>query len=185
MDVADGTLFDLISTGNKADGPSLSEGQLRRLLLPVAKGLAHAHRLGYAHRDLKLDNLLLVRQPSGEIELRLADLEFTAFCSYDTGFDIMGSAGYMAPEVEGFVPSRLVDYRKADAWSFGVLIYACLTGNFPFNPDYPAYHQRLVFPAHASLSAETRDLLRRLLDKDPNTRMTIVQALRHPFFRHA
>jgi serine/threonine protein kinase len=36
----------------------------------------------------------------------------------------MGTPGYMAPEVEAFMPTRLVDYRKADAWSFGVMIYA-------------------------------------------------------------
>jgi serine/threonine protein kinase len=183
MDVAEGTLFDLVSSENNPDMPPMSERRLRKLLLPITRGLAHAHRLGYAHRDLKLENILLVRSPTGELELRLADLEFTAFCNYDTGFDVMGSVGYMAPEVEGFMPTRQVDYRKADAWSFGVLIYAAMTGHFPFNPDYPVHQQRLVFPAHCNLSHEARDLLRRLLDKDARTRMTIVQALRHPFFR--
>ncbi|KAI9593388.1 kinase-like domain-containing protein [Syncephalis fuscata] len=180
MDVADGSLYDHIAADNHKP---ICEKQLKRMLRPVAKGLAHTHRLGYAHRDIKLDNVLVLRRDDGQIELRLTDLEFTAFCNHETGHDIMGTPGYMAPEVEAFVTSRLIDYRKADAWSFGVMIYACLTGHFPFNPDYPVHRQRLVFPKHLNISCEAKDLLCQLLDKDDSTRMTIVKALRHPFFK--
>ncbi|KAI8051195.1 kinase-like domain-containing protein [Syncephalis plumigaleata] len=151
MDVADGTLYDYVSANNRKP---IREQELSRMLRPVAKGLAHAHRLGYAHRDLKLDNVLVFRCSDGQTELRLTDLEFTAFCNHETSYDIMGTPGYMAPEVEAFMPTRLVDYRKADAWSFGVMIYACLTGHFPFNPDYPVHRQRLVFPSHLNISCE-------------------------------
>jgi serine/threonine protein kinase len=56
MDVADGTLYDYISADNREP---LCEQELSHMLRPMAKGLAHAHRLGYAHRDLKVNISML------------------------------------------------------------------------------------------------------------------------------
>lgn len=94
--------------------------------------------------------------------------------------DIVGSAYYVAPEVLHRSYST-----EADVWSIGVIAYILLCGSRPFWSRTESGIFRTVLkadpsfdePPWPSLSAEAKDFVKRLLNKDPRKRMTAAQAL--------
>ncbi|WP_437970169.1 protein kinase [Sorangium sp. So ce260] len=170
-------------------GARLSRGRLEpapalRLLVRVAEGLAFAHAHGVVHRDIKPQNLFL---PGGEIErttivdfglARLAD----ATSSLTRTGATVGTPSFMAPEQvigEGEVDAR------ADIYSLGCVLFACLTGRPPFAAPHPlALLARVVFEEAPRPSALVPGLPReldafaaRLLAKRPEERPAARDAL--------
>jgi eukaryotic-like serine/threonine-protein kinase len=105
-----------------------------RLLLPVAAGLHQAHERGIVHRDLKPENVLLVSQGTRVVP-KVVDFGIAKFYDERTSTKltdagvILGSPAYMSPEQargDGDVD------RRADVWSFSVVLYETLTGKRPF-----------------------------------------------------
>lgn len=121
------------------DGPDL--GSLRdsgasvqtivKVLTQIADALAHAHQLGYLHRDLKPTNILLAESNQPRIvDFGLAVHESTQRSSKGQR---CGSVDYMSPEmVQGL--SHQLDSRS-DIWSVGVCMYYLLSGRKPFNGE--------------------------------------------------
>ena len=151
----------------------------------VATGLEAAHGLGIIHRDLKPSNVRV--RPDGTVKVldfglaRMADgpaatdaTDAPTVTSGGTGTGIvLGTAAYMSPEQ---ARGRPLD-RRTDIFSFGCLLYECLTGRKVFQgetisdtmaavltvePDWA------VLPPDASACLKT--LLRRCLQKDPARR---------------
>lgn len=100
--------------------------------------------------------------------------------------DIVGSAYYVAPEVLHRSYSL-----EADMWSIGVITYILLCGSRPFWARTESGIFRSVLRADPNfedspwpaVSAEARDFVKRLLNKDHRKRMTASQALTHPWLR--
>jgi serine/threonine protein kinase len=102
--------------------------------IQVARAVAVVHAAGLIHRDLKVSNIFLARRRDGEEVVKLLDFgiarpedgsELTA-----TGV-ALGTPSYMSPEQ---LENRSVD-RRADIYSFGVLLYKLTTGRLPFSGD--------------------------------------------------
>lgn len=96
-----------------------------------------------------------------------------------------GTAKYMAPET--IVRSgKGYDGEKVDAWECGMVLYALLAGYLPFNgeDDNSVFQSilrgKLKFPSHFSPGA--KDILRSLLEKDPEKRMALPEARKHLWF---
>ena len=89
---------------------------------------------------------------------------------------------YIAPEILKNDPQGLPN----DLWSIGVIMYLMLTGVYPFsskNIDHNIINQPIVFlKSGSNLSNEAKDLIYKLLDKSPTTRITASKALKHPWF---
>lgn len=169
-----------------------NEEHYRILLEPVFETLANMHKAGFAHRDIKLENLLVFRSGKN-VDLMLTDLEMTAPLTRAHARDIVGTREYCAPEITAAGSKRRsesVDYALADAWSLGVTLFACLTGCFPFGKvtrHHGLRDQSVVEfqPCQADrVSEDAKDLIRKLLTYDPRKRLTIRQALQHPWFTH-
>jgi len=122
-------------------GPSLLEGvrthgfDLRRkvrLLVQLCRAIAHAHRRGVIHRDLKPQNVLLDSE-SGETQPRILDFGVaTANQRRDQdatqAHNLVGTLGYIAPEqIDGVVDAR------CDLYSLGAIGYELLTGRRPLD----------------------------------------------------
>ncbi|OQV11426.1 Serine/threonine-protein kinase ULK3 [Hypsibius exemplaris] len=141
-----------------------------------------------AHMDLKPKNILL--SSSREPFLKIADFGFAQYLkSNDGASDLRGSPLYMAPEM--FL-SKVYDAR-VDLWSVGVILYECLFGRAPYSSrtieeliTKITDGSQIVYPTDVKISEPCRDLLQRLLKKDPNQRISFEQFFDHPWldFEH-
>lgn len=138
--------------------------------------------------DLKPENLLLTSK-SDDANIKVADF---GFATYVDGYSITsqcGTPGYIAPEIL----ERKAYGKPADMWSFGVILYILLGGYPPFHDD----NQNRLFkkitrgdyqfhPEYwGSVSDEAKDLIRSLLTLDMRKRLTVEQALAHPWLQRS
>jgi serine/threonine protein kinase len=127
MELFEGTTLD---ERLRATGP-LPPADAARVIRGVLQGLAHAHREGVIHRDVKPANVLL--DPTGLVKVTDFGIAKAAFATSDltTTGDLLGTARYLAPEQ---VAGGEVDHR-ADLYATGIVLYECLTGRTPFEAD--------------------------------------------------
>ena len=104
----------------------LPEAEARRLFAQVLAGITYCHSKCVAHRDIKLENLLL--DDSGSV--KIIDFGFSTCVPNDRKIRIFcGTPSYMAPEI---VAKQEYAGPPADVWALGVLLFALLCGCFPF-----------------------------------------------------
>ncbi len=185
MELIEGTnLSDLLGEHGR-----LSVADSCRLLEPVARALAYAHRQQVVHRDVKPSNILLRRVPAStpnSISLEALDYAVIPLLS-DFGISLgldspeltaagrtVGTPTYMAPEQAA--DSHEIDGR-ADIYALGVVLYRCLVGRPPFVGTttqilHAHVYEQLTIPAEIieSLPPVMVDLLKRMLAKEPNDR---------------
>jgi serine/threonine protein kinase len=129
------------------DGETLAErlSRVKRLRPPVvaqvvtqiARALSRAHDAGLIHRDLKPDNILIVRNDDEEL-LKVLDFGIAKWlapngpASGTLAGQMLGTPVYMSPE--HFGNSSSIDQR-ADLWSLGIIAFECMTGARPFQGD--------------------------------------------------
>ncbi len=138
----------------------LSDEDAVEIAAQVLDALAHAHRTGIVHRDVKPSNLLL--EESDEIAVRLLDFGLAQFDGADTLTavgDVPGTLAYIAPE-------RLAGAEatpESDVWAVGVLLWEALAGRHPFWGVPLQEVARAIEAGAPPLVGERRDLPRRLL----------------------
>lgn len=175
--VTGGELFDQIVARGE-----YSEKDASNIVRQIISAVAHLHDNGIAHRDLKPQNLLCAGVDGDDI--RMADFGLSKM--FDNGEYLetcCGSPEYVAPEVLECKP-----YDKAcDLWSVGVITYVLLTGCFPFwDKNNAVLYEKIRrveygWPTGSEISAEAKDLIRHLIEKQPEKRFTAEQALQHPW----
>ena len=186
-DMTGGTLFDRIQANWY-----LSEDMAFKYFIQVASGLYFLHSNGYVHRDIKPENLLF----DNKDHIKLCDFGWCVQASiYNGRTSFCGTAEYMAPEI-----IRLQPYAQpVDMWALGVLLYEMLHGYSPFrdtqlkinrdgNVDYNPVYQKIldlnyVINPRLKISNECKDMIRNLLNPDPNTRLTAEQVFNHPWVK--
>ena len=122
------SLQELLKTGGR-----LPPERGARLVAQVARALGYAHNKGIIHRDIKPDNIMVVGNDHKAMVMdfgiaRVADSTLKT----QTGIS-MGTPKYMSPEQ---ARGQRVDARS-DLYSLGVVLYACATGELPFDGDSP------------------------------------------------
>jgi len=155
----------------------LPEDTVLRIGYETADGLKAAHTAGIIHHDLKPDNLLLTR----EGHVKIADLGISQDFgrkSDDNG-EFWASPHYAAPERVQGSPGD----QRSDIYSLGATLYELLAGQPPFNADKPRdilqMHVQNPLPDLHSfrpdISVQTGALVRRMLAKNPDERVTNAQ----------
>ncbi|RWR80342.1 calcium-dependent protein kinase 10-like protein [Cinnamomum micranthum f. kanehirae] len=176
---AGGELFDrIIQRGHYSERKA---AQLARVIVGVVEA---CHSLGVMHRDLKPENFLFVNQME-ESPLKTIDFGLSMFFKPGDIFtDVVGSPYYVAPEV-----LRKRYGPECDVWSAGVIIYILLCGVPPFWAETEqgifeqVLHGDLDFLSDPwpSISESAKDLVRKMLVRDPKNRLTAHQVLCHPW----
>ena len=162
MDLLEGV--DL-ATVVKRCGP-LPPALVVHLGVPVAQGLAEAHRRGVIHRDLKPGNLFVVA-PQGEparielLDFGIARVQGEVDADLTQAGAVMGTPGYMAPEVRAGAPGSVA----SDLYGLAASLYFALTGSTPRDANN-APPSALI----AGLPAALDDAIVRALDANPGRR---------------
>ncbi|KAH7514348.1 hypothetical protein FEM48_Zijuj11G0079600 [Ziziphus jujuba var. spinosa] len=176
---AGGELFDrIIQRGHYTERKA---AELTRTIVGVVEA---CHSLGVMHRDLKPENFLFVNQQEDAL-LKTIDFGLSIFFKPGEKFtDVVGSPYYVAPEV-----LRKRYGPEADVWSAGIIVYILLSGVPPFwaESEQGIFEQvldgELDFSSDPwpSISDGAKDLVRKMLIRDPRKRMTAHDVLCHPW----
>lgn len=117
-------------------GPALPEEEVQEIARQILEGLKIMHAEGFAHRDLKPQNVFVVqRHPQWWI--KLGDFGLSKKRTDGTAYRTQaGTQEYMAPEIFYYVQeldTETSEYTNAiDMWSLGCIIYRVVTGKVPF-----------------------------------------------------
>uniref|UniRef100_A0A0A8Y2M4 Protein kinase domain-containing protein n=1 Tax=Arundo donax TaxID=35708 RepID=A0A0A8Y2M4_ARUDO len=148
--------------------------------------VAHCHSKGIVHRDLKPENILLVSKSSSS-PIKLADFGLATYIQPGRSLSgMVGSPFYIAPEVlsGGY-------NEAADVWSAGVILYILLSGIPPFWGKTKSKifgcirSTELRFPSDPwdRVSDSAKELVTRMLRRDPRQRLTAKQVLEHSWMQ--
>ncbi|KAF3456438.1 hypothetical protein FNV43_RR01088 [Rhamnella rubrinervis] len=167
--VTGGELFDRIASKGK-----LREAQGRKLFQQLIDGVSYCHNKGVFHRDLKLENVLV----DAKGNIKISDFGLSALPQHfrDDGLlhTTCGSPNYVAPEI---LANRGYDGATSDIWSCGVILYVILTGCLPFDDRNLAVLYQRILKGDTQipkwLSPGAQNIIRRILDPNPSTRITM------------
>eukprot|EP00013_Stygamoeba_regulata_P015049 CAMPEP_0177681830 /NCGR_PEP_ID=MMETSP0447-20121125/30932_1 /TAXON_ID=0 /ORGANISM="Stygamoeba regulata, Strain BSH-02190019" /LENGTH=476 /DNA_ID=CAMNT_0019191287 /DNA_START=108 /DNA_END=1538 /DNA_ORIENTATION=- len=161
-----------------------TEDRVQFYCAEIVCGLEYLHANGVLYRDLKPENLLLTAD--GNICMTDFGISKEGLnCDDDRTSTFCGTPEYLAPEVlEGNGYGKAVDW-----WSFGTLMFEMLTGLPPFySQDVQQMYSKIMsakLNIPKSISPEARDLLEKLLERDPDKRLTDPKAIKaHPWFKN-
>ncbi|KAJ2714523.1 hypothetical protein H4R19_001687 [Coemansia spiralis] len=161
--------------------PPLPADSVHTYFTQALLGLEYLHAHDIVHRDIKPDNLLL----TGDGVLKIADFGESAMVDRrnDRVTSSAGSPAFMAPEL--YQADAEVSGAAADIWSLGVCLYSFAYGMLPFKGSTTLdvsdaiSESGLHFPdAH---DEQLQDLIRRMLDRDPESRIAIPEIREHPW----
>lgn len=174
-----GELFDrIVQKGH------YTEKKAAQLMKTIVKVVEACHSLGVMHRDLKPENFLF-DSPHEDAKLKATDFGLSIFYKPGQYFsDVVGSPYYVAPEV-------LHKYYgpEIDVWSAGVILYILLCGVPPFwaETDNGIFKQilkgKIDFESEPwpQISDSAKDLVKKMLTRNPRERLTAHQVLCHPW----
>lgn len=190
-------LFDYLITNG-----TFTETNARSILKQLLSSVFHSHKHKIVHRDLKPENIMI----SGEnLNIKIIDWGFsTIFNSEESLKENYGTAFYVAPEV------LLKKYNeKCDIWSCGVILYIMLIGSPPITYSINGLREAqrmnknkqeenlrddlickklvtgkydLKIDSYYELSKEVKDLLKRMMNRNPILRPSAEEALSHDWF---
>lgn len=142
------------------------------------------HKQKIIHRDIKPENLLV--SENGLVKISDFGVSHVFNGDDDTLSSSAGSPAFLAPEL--CTAGASASGRAVDVWAAGVTLFCMLVGHVPFMAEnvieiYDAIRRSpLVIPPH--VSAQPRHLLTRLLERNPKKRLTISEAMEHPWIRN-
>lgn len=171
-----GELFDYIIKHDHLEEPLAA-----MIFEQIVSAIAYCHSYGVAHRDLKPENILIDKFP----RVKVSDF---GLCGFIDNQQLMktfcGSPTYCAPECLAKVQ---YDGRLSDVWSLGVILYAMVTGNNPWNSSNTTamLHQIMsaTYEIPSNLSSECADLITQMLQREANNRIKIDDILEHPWIK--
>ena len=163
-----------------------SEQEVRRHVHTLVEAISYMHQNNIAHRDLKPENVLL-SDDSPDADIKIIDLGLSrAFDNEKLMRTICGTHRYLAPELIETDRGLVRGYTFAvDMWGLGMLAYIMLFGTNPFAKNSVSeIHNAILrckvpYPQDDNVTAEAKDFIGKLLQRDPKKRMTIKEALAH------
>ena len=153
----------------------IPEASIAFIMLQVFEALAYCHSKKVVHRDLKLENILLLE--SEKFLIKVADFGYSCLMDKEKARGVCGTLSYMAPEIE------LGPYdQKVDIWSAGVVMFILGTGKMPFG------RRRESFDLDKGVgvlgrSPEFDNIVKQMLHVSPDLRPSAEELLRNDWFK--
>uniref|UniRef100_A0A5B6Z1B9 non-specific serine/threonine protein kinase n=1 Tax=Davidia involucrata TaxID=16924 RepID=A0A5B6Z1B9_DAVIN len=177
--VTGGELFDKIARKGR-----LKEDEARKYFQQLINAVDYCHSRGVFHRDLKPENLLL----DANGVLKVSDFGLSALPQQVREDGLLhttcGTPNYVAPEVIG---NKGYDGAKADLWSCGVILFVLMAGYLPFEESNLIALYKKIYKADFScppwFSSSAKKLIKRILDPNPLTRITIAEVIENEWFK--
>ncbi|KAI4125912.1 MAG: hypothetical protein LQ338_004017 [Usnochroma carphineum] len=163
-------LFDYIEMRSTMD-----EAECRNIFLQVVAALHHLHTKALVvHRDIKDENIIL----DGENKVKLIDFGSAAYIK-NGPFDVfVGTIDYAAPEV---LQGKSYRGKEQDVWALGILLYTLIYKENPFYSIDEIMDHELRIPW--IMSEPSIELIKAMLDRDVDQRLTITQVMEHRWCR--
>lgn len=205
MKMDEGSYFSVLELGQYGDLDNFLNILLKRKFLsetcinffakPILESLFYIHRCKIIHMDIKQGNILI------DSELNPKLIDFSAACSYAefdpediVKFPFIGTGKYIAPEIIEKKQMKIKYAEEIDMYSFGVTLYTLAFGFYPYNLNdikSKQYEQilekvkkgNLEFPKNVKVSEKFKDFLSKALDNNYEKRITIKNALNHPWIQ--
>lgn len=176
--VRGGELFNKVAKGR------LKEDLARKYFQQLISAVAFCHARGVYHRDLKPENLLLDENGN----LKVSDFGLSAVSDQirqDGLFHTFcGTPAYVAPEV---LARKGYDAAKVDIWSCGVILFVLMAGYLPFQDQNIMVMYKKIYKGDFRcprwFTPELTKLLTRVLDTNPDTRLTIPGIMEFRWFK--
>ncbi|PKI68062.1 hypothetical protein CRG98_011658 [Punica granatum] len=177
--VTGGELFDKIASKGR-----LKEDEARKYFQQLINAVDYCHSRGVFHRDLKPENLLL----DANGFLKVSDFGLSALPQQVREDGLLhttcGTPNYVAPEV---INNKGYDGAKADLWSCGVILFVLMAGYLPFEESNLLALYKKIFKADFTcppwFSSSAKKLIKRILDPNPVTRITIAEVIENDWFK--
>ncbi|KAF4538494.1 Serine threonine protein kinase [Lasiodiplodia theobromae] len=158
----------------------MEPAKVQKIFTQLVGAVSYIHLKSCVHRDLKLENVLLDKHGN----VKLVDFGFTR--EYEGKSNYLqtwcGTVCYSAPEM---LKGEKYAGEKVDVWSLGVIVYALLCGELPFDEDDENETKRRIlkeepkYPDH--MPEQAKDLIIKLLSKRPLLRPSLPEILQHPW----
>ena len=172
--ISGGNLLGAINKMSK-----FSEQMAKNIFKQLIETIKYLHSIGIVHRDIKPDNILI------ELDNTIKLCDFGVSKEIKEGqllTDSCGTPAFVAPEILKDCP---YNPYMTDIWSSGVVLYAMITGFFPFRGiNETDLHRNILsgaFPKLKDVSPELKDLLNKILEVNPNKRISVDDILNHPW----
>jgi 5'-AMP-activated protein kinase catalytic alpha subunit len=172
---SNGELFDYIVKKDR-----IKEIEACKFFQQIIDGIEYIHKLKIVHRDLKPENLLL----DDKMNIKIIDFGLSnLYLENNLLKTACGSPCYAAPEM---IAGKSYHGLKVDIWSSGVILFALLCGYLPFDDnDTQKLYRKIMrgeFSIPSSVSPSAKDLIKKILNTNPNKRYTIEEIKNHEWF---
>ena len=153
----------------------------KKIFKQIFDAMNYLHKNYMAHRDIKLENILMTR----EYEIKIIDFGFGMYNPENKLQNFFcGTPNYMPPEIAFKKPYV---GQKADLWSLGVLVYKMYCADFPFKGKNEKELYKAIKKGKFVMASYTPDYIRKIIigmiDLDPNKRLTCENVLRSSWLR--
>ena len=177
MEYAENDLFSYIVKNN-----FLNELTAKKFFYQIISSIKYIHKKKITHRDIKPENILLTQNNQ---KLKLIDFGLANnYSNNDLLSTSCGSPCYAAPEM---VLGKKYKGIQIDIWSSGIVLYAMLCGYLPFEDDTDENIYRNVilgkFDLPNRLSYHSKDLIKKILEVNPNKRIKLNDIFQHQFLK--
>ena len=157
------------------------EEEALNIFSQLVDALYYMHKNDICHRDIRTEKILFDKNNKP----KLVGFSYSTFYTQGKKIrDSYGSLCYACPEI---IQNDFYNPELADVWSLGVVLYVMICGYLPFSEDDDEKNKELIINGEVDyppeISNKVKDLLKHMLDINPNKRYNFQRIIKHPWFK--